>query len=118
MNIDRKLRSTSARLLLAIPAAAIALSLAACSGPARPSADQVAVGYNKIVKEAGQSELYNKDLVQCLSEAMVKSKLSDEDLANIADGKDLQTSKAAQTLLVDVVKKAVSEECKDFVKAQ
>ncbi|WP_353114158.1 hypothetical protein [Microbacterium sp.] len=85
MNIDRKLRSTSARLLLAIPAAAIALSLAACGGAARPSADQVAKGVEKMVKDQGGGEL-PAGVSTCLAEALLKSDLSNDSLATFAKG--------------------------------
>ena len=105
-NLDRNLR-TPARLLMALPVAALALSLAACGGaPERPTADEVAAGYQKIVEEAGQTDIYTDDLIQCLAEAMVDSEISDQDLANIAEGKDVQTSVESQELLTKVVTEA------------
>ncbi len=107
MNIDRNLRT---RLLAALPVAALAFSLAACSAPVeRPSAEEVADGWQKIIDDAGQSDLYTDSLVLCLSEALVDSELSDEDLANIAQGKDVQTSTDAQELLTSVVAGAVTD---------
>ncbi|MGF6822212.1 putative small lipoprotein YifL [Microbacterium sp. ZKA21] len=105
MNTDRKLRN---RLLSAVPIAALAFSLAACGGAAveRPSAEEVAEGWTKIIDDAGQSDLYTDDIILCLSEALVDSEISDEDLANIADGKDIQTSTDAQELLTQVVTEA------------
>jgi len=105
MNTDRSPRIAT-RLLAVLPIAAVAFSLAACSAPERPSAKEVAAGYHKIVEEAGQTAMYPGDMIECLAEAMVKSEISDQDLANIADGKDLQTSKDSQKLLVKVVSEA------------
>lgn len=107
MNIDRNLRTRTSRLLLALPVAAFAFSLAACSAPAeRPSAPEVAAGWKKIADEAGQGDLYTDDLLNCLAEALVESDLSDQDLANIAEGKDVQTSTDAQAQLTKVVAEA------------
>jgi hypothetical protein len=48
-------------------------------------------------------------MIECLADAMVKSEISDQDLANIAQGKDLQTSKDSQKLLVKVVSEAAPD---------
>lgn len=105
MNTDRSPRIAT-RLLAVLPIAAIAFSLAACSAPERPSAKEVATGYHKIVKDAGQEGQYPDGMIECLADAMVKSDISDQDLANIAQGKDEQTSTESQTLLTKVVTEA------------
>lgn len=107
---DRKLRTRTSRLLMALPIAAVAFSLAACSAPAeRPSAPEVAKGWQKIFEDAGTGDAYPEELVSCLAEALVDSKVSDEDLANIAAGKDVQTSTDAQALIQQVVTEAAPD---------
>ena len=107
MNSDRKLRT---RLLTAVPIAALAFSLAACSTPVeRPTPEVVAAGYQKIIDANDQGVLYTDAMVLCLSEAMVDSEISDQDLANIAAGKDEQTSTEAQNLITQVITEAAPE---------
>ena len=88
---DRKSRPT-ARLLLALPAAVLALSLTACGGAGRPSADEVAEGLTQYFDEAGMGEQIDADASQCLAEHLVDSELSDETLNYLADGEDKQAS--------------------------
>jgi len=105
---------TRTRLLLALPIAAAAISLAACAGTAggqdggsgRPSVDDVSVGITKILDDAGQSDLLTEDQITCISERFVDSKVSDEDLSNLAAGKDEQTSEDAKELVSQTMTEA------------
>ena len=100
-----KLRTRS-RLLLALPAAALALSLAACGGVGaaeRPSAAKVADGLQQVLEDNGADGALTEPMLLCLSKAMVESDLSDQDLANIAEGKDVQTSTEAYDLMQKVM---------------
>lgn len=88
MNIDRNTR-TPARLLMALPIAALALSLAACGGPVeRPSAEAVAKGLQKQLESQGMGDALNDKVVLCISEALVESDTSNETLDAIARGDD------------------------------
>lgn len=102
---DRKLR-TSSRLLLALPIAAVAFSLAACSGPSRPSVDDVASGIQQVFEDQGQPQLATEEVATCLAEALVDSELSNETLTYIADGEDKQKDQADK----DLTTKIISEE--------
>ncbi|SJN46626.1 hypothetical protein FM104_15105 [Microbacterium esteraromaticum] len=105
MNIDRNLR-TRTRLLLALPIAVAAFSLAACSSPAeRPSSDDLSSGIQKILDDGGLGDQFNDEQVSCISDELIDSKISDQDLQNIADGKDVQTNQEAK----DLVSKEMSE---------
>ena len=87
MNIDRNLRSRTSRLLLALPVAALAFSLAACSGTVeRPTAEKVSTGLKKVLEEQGAGDAVTDEIALCLSEALVDSKVSNETLKAIADG--------------------------------
>lgn len=100
MNIDRNLRSRTSRLLLALPVAALAFSLAACSGGAqRPTSDELATGITKIFDEGGIGDQFTDEQISCIADHPVDSDLSDQDLANIAEGKDVQTDQAAYDLM-------------------
>ncbi|WP_435747450.1 hypothetical protein [Microbacterium sp. PMB16] len=77
-----------ARLLLALPIAALMLSFAACGGPSRPSADDVADGIQEIYEDLPQHDLVTDPVALCFAEALVDSDVSDETLASIADGED------------------------------
>ncbi|MDR2998352.1 MAG: hypothetical protein LBU78_09555 [Microbacterium sp.] len=100
MNSDRILRTRTSRLLLALPAAVIAFSLAACSAPARPSVDELSSGIQKI---AGGSTLTDA-ITDCIAKELIDSKISDGDLANIASGKDAVSKDGA-----DLVKKELAD---------
>lgn len=107
MNTDRNLRT---RLLATLPVAALVFSLAACAAPVeRPSAEEVAVGWQEIIEEAGQADLYTDELVMCIAEALVESEVSDQDLANLAEGRDVQTSQEAANLLTEVATQASAD---------
>ncbi len=83
---DRNLR-TPARLLMALPIAALAFSLAACGGAVeRPSAQEVADGLTTVLEEQGLGDSLPDDVTLCLSEALVDSDVSDATLAAIAKG--------------------------------
>ena len=107
MNTDRKLRN---RLLTAVPIAALAFSLAACGGAAaeRPSTSELSEGIVKILESTGQEDVLTDDQVTCVSEALLDSEISDEDLANIAKGEDVQTSQDAKDLVTTTMTEAVS----------
>lgn len=108
MNHDRTPRTS--RLLLALPAAALAFSLAACAAPAqRPSVEEITAGWQQILEDNGQGGNVPEPVLECMSEALIDSDLSDEDLRNIADGKDVQTSEEARELLSQVAQDASGE---------
>lgn len=105
-------RNTRARtrFLLALPIAAIALSLAACSGAGeRPSVDKLSEGLHTVLQDSGQGDLLTLEQIDCISEKFLASPLSDQDLANIADGKDLQTSQEAKDLVTATMSQAAGE---------
>ena len=107
MNSDRKLRH---RLLTAVPIAALAFSLAACGGASaeRPSTSELNDGISKILESTGQEDVLTEDQITCVSEALLDSEISDEDLANIAKGEDVQTSQEAKDLVTTTMTEAVS----------
>lgn len=118
MNIDRNLR-TRTRLLLAVPIAAAAFSLAACSGAAeRPSAADLAAGITTIFDDGAEAgdipqetrDLFDEEAVNCIADYLLDSEISDKDLANLADGKDVQTSQEANQLVQSTMSQA-SMEC-------
>lgn len=106
MNIDRNLRT---RLLLALPIAAVAFSLAACAGPARPSVDKVADGIYKVFEEQGQEDVVTEDVAACLADVLVDSKLSDETLNYIANGEDKQKNVEERDLTTQLIKDNIQE---------
>ncbi|GGD62966.1 hypothetical protein [Microbacterium murale] len=113
MNIDRNLRS---RILMTLPIAAVALSLAACAGGPgggsggsdRPSADELSTGITKILEDSGQSDLLTADQVDCIAGEFLDSEVSDQDLKNMAGGEDLQTSEEAKQLVTTTMQEAVT----------
>jgi hypothetical protein len=102
MNFDRKLRTRS-RLLLALPAAALALSLAACGGASRPSQDQVADGLTKYFESAGQADLFNAEAADCFAGYLVDSDLSNETLNYLANGEDKQADQEDKDLTTKIL---------------
>lgn len=112
MNSDRKLRT---RLLTAVPIAALAFSLAACGGSAaeRPSTSELSEGMTTILEEQGltvgdgEDAQLTTDQVDCIADELIASDISDEDLANIAKGEDVQTSQEAKTLVQTTMTEAV-----------
>ncbi|MFE6735214.1 hypothetical protein [Microbacterium sp. NPDC057650] len=107
MNSDRILRTRTSRLLLALPAAVIAFSLAACSAPARPSVDDLSSGIQKIV---GGSTVTDA-IADCMAKELLDSKASDSDLANLASGKDAVSKEGKdliQTVLTDSMEKCAT----------
>ncbi|UJP10110.1 hypothetical protein L2X99_17465 [Microbacterium sp. KUDC0406] len=76
------------RLLLALPAAAIAFSLAACSAPARPSVDELSGGIQKIATSVGSGDVFTDAISDCIAKELLDSKVSDGALATIAEGKE------------------------------
>ncbi len=115
MNFDRKLRTRS-RLLLAIPAAALAFSLTACGGaPERPSAEEVSDGLQKVLEDQGVGDALSEPVVLCLSEALVDSDVSNETLAAIAEGdSEAQTTQDD----FDLVQSTISDAGADCITAE
>ncbi len=102
---------------MALPIAALALSLAACAGigaSQRPTQEELADGMAKIWEQneatAGQ---FTDEQNDCLAEALIESDVSDQDLTNLANGEDRQTSVEARDLVSktigDAVKTCVTE---------
>jgi len=108
MNFDRKLRTRS-RLLLALPAAALALSLAACGGASRPSEAQVAEGLTKYFESAGQADIFNEDAAECFAGYLVDSDLSNETLTFLANGEDKQKDQADKDLTTKILQDNMAE---------
>lgn len=109
--MNRNLR-TRARLLLALPVAAVAISLAACAGGGaggadRPSSDQLSDGIATILEDSGQSGILTDDQIDCVADAFLDSDVSDQDLSNLAAGKDEQTSEEAKSLVTSTMSEAV-----------
>ena len=110
--MNRNLR-TRTRLLLAVPVAAVAISLAACAsggasgGTDRPSADQLSDGISTILEDGGQGGILTDDQVDCVADAFLASDVSDQDLSNLAAGKDEQTSEEAKSLVTSTMSEAV-----------
>ena len=88
-------------LALAAGVSATALVLTACSGggAGRPSADELSDGIASILEEAGQGDALTDEQLDCVADAFLESEVSDQDLANLAEGKDLQTSQDAKDLV-------------------
>lgn len=99
--------ATRTRVLLALPIAAVAFSLAACSGGSeRPSTGELSEGISTILEDAGQGGLLTDDQLECVAEAFLDSDVSDQDLANLAAGKDEQTTEEAKTLVTETMSEA------------
>lgn len=115
MNIDRNLRARTSRILMALPIAAVAFSLAACAGSAgpggdgsdRPSADELSTGITTILEDGGQGGILTEEQIDCIADEFVDSEVSDEDLKNMAGGEDLQTSEEAKTLVTSTMQEAI-----------
>lgn len=107
-NNDRSRRAS--RLLMALPIAALAFSLAACSGigaSQRPSQDDLADGMAKIWEsDPSTADLFTAEQNDCLAEELLKSEISDQDLANLANGEDKQTSAEARDLVSSEIQDA------------
>ncbi|REJ08746.1 hypothetical protein DY023_00190 [Microbacterium bovistercoris] len=76
------------RVLLALPAVAVAVSLAACAPTPRPSVDDVSAGIQKIAKATGSESVFTDEISDCIAEKLVDSKISDAALVTIAEGKE------------------------------
>lgn len=108
---DRKLRPTS-RLLMTLPIAALAFSLAACAGAApRPAAEDVADGLQKVLEDQGMGDTLTDPVVLCLSKALVDSKVSDATLNAIAKGDKSVQSDAKEGSLVQEAITGVAADC-------
>lgn len=103
MNIDRR-----TRILLAVPVAALALSLAACSA-SRPSADEVSQGLSKYFEEANMGDILTDDAADCFAGYLVDSDLSNDTLNYIAQGKDLASSTDDATLTQKILTDNLAE---------
>ncbi len=103
----------TSRLLLALPIAALAFGLSGCGSSAgasgRPSAEDISTGLQKIVEEQGISDALNSDIIDCLSEKIAESDISDSDLRTIAQGEDAAISTDTQTALTDIMTSAATE---------
>lgn len=115
MNIDRNLR-TRARLLMALPIAAVAFSLTACGAAVeRPTTEEVSSGVTQILEDGGyvvgdgEDAQFTPTVIDCIAEKLVDSEISDQDLANLAEGKDEQTSQEAFTLVQTTMADASTE---------
>lgn len=98
------------RLLLVLPAAAIAFSLAACSAPAaRPSVDEVSAGIQKAAKSANSSAVFTDEVSDCVAKELVDSKVSDSTLVTIAEGKEPEG--ADEQKLITKVLEGAAETC-------
>ena len=106
---DRTLR-TSSRILMALPIAALAISLAACGGPSRPSADDVADGIQQVYEDQGLGDVVTDDVAQCFAEKLVDSDLSNETLSYIANGEDKQANQEEKDLTTKILTDNL-EEC-------
>ena len=98
MTLNDRTQRTSSRILMALPIAALAFSLAACGGAARPSADDVADGIQQVYEDQGLGDVVTDDVAQCFAEKLVDSDLSNETLGYIANGEDLASSTDDSTL--------------------
>ncbi|MCK2030633.1 MULTISPECIES: hypothetical protein [Microbacterium] len=108
MNFDRKLRTRS-RLLLALPAAALALSLAACGGASRPSQADVASGLTQYFESAGQGDIFDEKAADCFAGYLVDSELSNETLNYLANGEDKQANQSDKDLTTKILQDNMSE---------
>lgn len=107
MNFDRKLRTRS-RLLLALPAAALALSLAAC-GASRPSEADVSSGLTQYFESAGMGDVLDEKAADCFAGHLVDSDLSNETLNYLANGEDKQANQADKDLTSKILTDNMSE---------
>ncbi len=99
---DRNLR-TPARILMALPIAALAFSLAACGGSSRPAVDDVADGIQKVYEDQGLGDTVTDEVATCFAEALVDSDLSNETLTYIANGEDKQSSQDDKALTTQIL---------------
>lgn len=106
---DRNVRPAS-RLLMALPIAALAFSLAACGGPGRPSADDVSEGLGQVFEDQGMGDVITDDVADCFAEKLVDSDLSDETLRYIANGEDKQANQEDKDLTTKIITDNL-EEC-------
>ncbi|WP_217180947.1 hypothetical protein [Streptomyces sp. AC495_CC817] len=107
MNIDRNPRSV-VRLLLAVPVTALALSLAAC-GASRPTEKEVAAGLVDFFADTAAGDTIDADAAACLAGYLVDSKISNETLARIAEGKDEPANAEDRDLTVTILTERTPE---------
>ncbi|KJL23103.1 hypothetical protein RN50_01274 [Microbacterium foliorum] len=110
MTLNDRTSRTSSRILMALPIAALAFSLAACGGAARPSADDVADGIQQVYEDQGLGDVVTDDVAQCFAEKLVDSDLSNETLGYIANGEDKQANEKEKDLTTKILRDNV-EEC-------
>lgn len=103
---DRNLRTPS-RLLMALPIAALAFSLAACGGPSRPAESDVADGLDEFFTSQGQ-ELPD-GAAECFAGYLVDSDLSNETLTFIANGEDKQKNEEDKALTTKILSDNLQE---------
>ncbi|MFT4258412.1 hypothetical protein [Microbacterium sp.] len=101
MNIDRNTRR-SARLLMALPIAALAISLTACA-VSRPTVEEVSTGLVKHFEDQGLSDAMPDSVADCFAGYLVDSELSNETLASIANGEDKAASAEDGTLAAKII---------------
>jgi len=103
-----KLRN-STRLLMALPIAALAFSLAACGGAARPSEADVSQGLQKFFADQPGYEAITEDVTECLAGYLVDSELSNETLTYLADGEDKQKNEADKALTTQILQDNIQD---------
>ena len=71
-------------------ASVLALTLIGCApSTARPSADEIKAGLTAIASKSGSGVELPEKYATCVSDALLKSDISDSNLAKIASAKDL-----------------------------
>lgn len=100
----------AARILLALPVAALAFTLAACGGPSRPSEADVASGIQKVFEGTATADAMTDEVAECFAEALVESDLSNETLTYIANGEDKQKNQEEKDLTTQILQDK-QEEC-------
>lgn len=110
MKITQRDLRTPARLLLVLPIAALAFSLAACGGASRPSSADVATGIQKVFEGTATEEAMTDDVASCFADALVESDLSNETLTYIANGEDKQKNQEEKDLTEQILQDK-QEEC-------
>lgn len=102
-------RTAAARIAMALPIAALALSLAACGGPSRPSQADVADGLSEFFSSQPGGEVITEDAAECLAGYLVDSDLSNETLTYLANGEDRQKDEDDKALTTQIIQDHVQE---------
>lgn len=101
--------SAAQRLLVTLPIAALALSVAACGSAPRPTADQVADGLSQYFEDQGVGGMFDDDAAMCIAEVFVDSDLSNATLDSIAKGEDKQVGSDERDLLETVLQENATD---------